>query len=70
MPVTDQHDGPDLLIFLLAVAPTNQRTLFVTAWIALIVLATAFTIIAAVKHRSVRRRATAAGVTLKRGRHA
>jgi hypothetical protein len=57
--------GPDTLIFLLSVAPTNAKTVFVSGWIGLLLLASAFATVAVLKHRAARRCAVAAGVELK-----
>jgi amino acid transporter len=60
--------GPDLLVFILAIAPTDRRTLLVTVWIVMIVIAVAVTAVFAVKRHRARQRARAAGVELKRSR--
>jgi hypothetical protein len=51
--------GPDILIFVLSIAPTDQTTALTVAWVALIVVAGAATTIFAFQHRSASKRATA-----------
>jgi hypothetical protein len=60
--------GPDLLIFLFSIAPTNARTLLVTGWVIMIAIATSLAGLFGWRRYQARKRAVAAGVDLSRRR--
>jgi hypothetical protein len=60
--------GPDILIFLFSIAPTDWRTALVVGWIVMIALASAMTALTAWRRHRARRRALDAGVELGRRR--
>src|SRR5436190_11338738 len=60
--------GPDIVIFVLSIAPTDKRTALTVAWIAMIAIAMGATTIFAIGRHSASKRAAAAGVMMKRKR--
>ena len=53
--------GPDILIFIFSIAPTDKTTALTVLWIAMIAVAAAATTLFAMGSRSASKRAAAAG---------
>jgi hypothetical protein len=61
--------GPDTLIFIFSVAPTDKRTLIVSAWIGMLIITSAMTIASAMERRSAEKRVIAAGIVSSGTQH-